>query len=940
MCKLASALGVAAALCACGGGKPPAPSAASADAAAGGEAALESSAPKRVAEEDRRDDASTAVVFDRVRGGLWTANGDVGTVSYVDVDAQKVVREIRVGQTASAVALSPDSRWLAAVDRAGAAVALVDADSGEVPRRISLGTHPRAAVWDAWDPRWLYVSLEDDAAVAVVDRTLGVLDHTVPVGRLPAGLAVSRRRHELAVLHRVDARITIVSLAGSPAPAAPGTIAAEVPLADQPALADDTQPNGKPFAFETLAWATDGDVAWLPHELLANHHPFDFRRNLFPSVSVVDLATRAEVQTDPSDPIGAIAGRKLLFDAIDLPDAVGNTTIFSQPCAAAVHPNGFVAYVLACGSEDLLTFDVTSGRAIDAVQALPGDHPTGLALDDTGRRAFVTADQSHSLVTLDLASGSPLGHARVIAGPVPLVANDPVDPELRAGLKLFFGANSAKNPLPATGNNWMSCAGCHLDGFVGTNVRLFEALSPLDPRQDAQIGHVGLADFFATVPAFADPSFRPHDVLVALLDQGGLAPDRTGARRDRQVDPSHPTRDAAVMATRLARVVARDLPAAPSWLLSPGDPPDPTYDADWCGQCHAPEYQAWQKSAHAHSAKDAMVRYGAGVERASTGAEYARSCAGCHDPVSLRLGDASLAAGRGITCRSCHDVDRLLRAGGNADLEAAAYDWTQLHLKRADSQLATLRTPEFCGGCHQQFLAGSGITTIDTLAEWQKSPFASPPGARSAPGAATCVDCHMPDDGSGARDHGAAGGNVYVAEQFGEDDFASVVGDRLRTAIRLQARWHGAAVTVTVMNVGAGHAFPTGVTDIREPWIEIQVLDATGQAVARYGGPDASGLIPAGAARFGMDIAAADGTTLYRHELTDTTRIPFARVVPAQASVDVEIPVPAPLPPSHAEVDAVLYYRNVRTPYYRAATGDPTGHAPDVEVARAVVSGP
>jgi hypothetical protein len=32
--------------------------------------------------------------------------------------------------------------------------------------------------------------------------------------------------------------------------------------------------------------------------------------------------------------------------------------------------------------------------------------------------------------------------------------------------------------------------------------------------------------------------------------------------------------------------------------------------------------------------------------------------------------------------------------------------------------------------------------------------------------------------------------------------------------------------------------------------------------------------------------------------------------------------------------DAVLYYRNVRTPYYRAASGDSAGNAPDVEVAR------
>jgi DNA-binding beta-propeller fold protein YncE len=944
---VAAAVGAAVALGgACGSTPSGAPATAGGDAGPDGHAGagagaeggdpLEPAPPAPLGDAARRDDASTTVAFDRLRGGVWTANGDVGTVTYADVDRQKAVREIAVGQNVTSVALSPDLKWIAAVDRSAGAVALVDADTGAVRRSITVGTHPRSAVWDARDPRWLYVSLEDEGAIAVVDRTLGVLHHTVAVGRLPAGLAVSRQRRELAVLHRIDARVSLLPIDGVYAPADQGAPAVEVPLAYQPPQSDATVPNGAPFAFESLAWAADGNVAWVPHELLANHHPFEFHRTLFPAVSVVDLSARTEVATDPNAPAGVIAGRKLLFDAINILDPVGNTTIVSQPCAAAMHPNGLVAYVVACASEDLLTFDVTSGMATDLLRNLPGDHPSGIALDDTGQRAFVLSDQSHTLVTVDLAGGSPVGHTAVVAGPLALVANDPVDPEMRAGYKLFFGANSTKNPLATTGNDWMSCGGCHLDGFVSTNQVFFDALSPLDPRQDAQIGHVGLRDLFSTVPTPSGPSFDPHDVLVALLDQGGLAPDRSGTSRVGQIDPSHPTDDARLMATRLAEVIKRDLPLGPSWLLAPGDPPDPTYDADWCGKCHQPEYDAWKKSAHAHAAKDAMVTYGVKVEQTARGAQYSRTCAGCHDPVSARLGDTSFAVGRGITCRGCHDVDRLLRAGGNADLETATYDWTQTHLKRADAQLAYLRTPDFCAGCHQQFVPGSGIVAINTLAEWQASPFGA--GATHAAGSTrrSCVDCHMPDDGSGIHDHSAPGGNVYVATQFGEADFANEVGNQLRGAIQLQAAFTGDGVHVTVLNVGAGHAFPTGVTDIREPWIELQAIDAMGHVLGRYGGVDPSGLLPAESARFGMDIASADGTLLYHHELTDMTRIPFARFVPSLGSVDVVIPVPA-LPGAFTELDAVLYYRNVRTPYYRAASGDATGHAPDVEVARAMV---
>jgi hypothetical protein len=201
---------------------------------------------------------------------------------------------------------------------------------------------------------------------------------------------------------------------------------------------------------------------------------------------------------------------------------------------------------------------------------------------------------------------------------------------------------------------------------------------------------------------------------------------------------------------------------------------------------------------------------------------------------------------------------------------------------------------------------------------------------------ATCVDCHMPDNGSGTHDHSAPGGNVYIAQTFNESAFATTVGKKLSSAIELHASAAADGVHVMVMNVGAGHSFPTGVTDIREPWVEVQALDSNKNLLATYGGPDSTGLIPLSAARLGMDIAASDGTLLYSHQLTSATRIPFERVVPPQTSMELVVPVPVDLPPSATELDVVLYYRNVRTQYYQAATGG-TGHAPDVEVVRVAV---
>ena len=69
-------------------------------------------------------------------------------------------------------------------------------------------------------------------------------------------------------------------------------------------------------------------------------------------------------------------------------------------------------------------------------------------------------------------------------------------------------------------------------------------------------------------------------------------------------------------------------------------------------------------------------------------------------------------------------------------------------------------------------------------------------------------------------------------------------------------------------------------------------MDGQGNILAHYGGPAADGTIPLDAARFGMDIARPDGTLLYFHELSASTRIPFQRVVPPLGAVDVYLAAP------------------------------------------------
>jgi hypothetical protein len=328
-----------------------------------------------------------------------------------------------------------------------------------------------------------------------------------------------------------------------------------------------------------------------------------------------------------------------------------------------------------------------------------------------------------------------------------------------------------------------------------------------------------------------------------------------------------------------------------------------------------------------------IVGVGAGAS-AGAGVHYTQLCAGCHDPVTARTGDLTLPQPRrGVTCLGCHDVTREIRAGGNGDLQATRHDWTQSHAASAKASLETLKQPEFCGGCHTQFVPGSGLVAIGTLPEYRASPYS--PSTR-------CVDCHMPQMGtSGVFDHRFPGGNVYLSNTFDAGDLTTAQLQNLTHVVSLGARRVDGGVLVTIANGGAAHGFPTGVTDIREPWVEVQAFDGGGHMVGEYGGPGgrpgSTDLLPPNAARLGTDIAQADGTILLRHELSLATRVPFDVRVPSGESQTLFVPVAAPLPPGTARLDAVLYYRNVRTTYFRDATGQSNGAAPTSEMARVTV---
>jgi hypothetical protein len=292
--------------------------------------------------------------------------------------------------------------------------------------------------------------------------------------------------------------------------------------------------------------------------------------------------------------------------------------------------------------------------------------------------------------------------------------------------------------------------------------------------------------------------------------------------------------------------------------------------------------------------------------------------------VGARTGDYSFQSKRGVTCIGCHDVELSLQVGGNAGLEATPHDWSTDHKAWGLASLVKLRDPTFCGGCHEQFVPGTGLSVISTSDEYNAGPYA---------GQTLCVDCHMPKT-QGVADHRAAGGNLYLGQMYGDPTLVKEQTAHVQAVLDVDAQQVAGGVLVTLRNTGAGHDFPTGVTDIKQAWVQIEAKDASGAVVGTYGGLE-GGVLPQSAARLGIDFAQTDGTVLLRHELTQATRVPFdVRIPPGEAQA---LFVPVPAQPAGTALDAVVVFGVVRATYYRFAVGDPNATAPTFEMARTAV---
>ena len=154
------------------------------------------------------------------------------------------------------------------------------------------------------------------------------------------------------------------------------------------------------------------------------------------------------------------------------------------------------------------------------------------------------------------------------------------------------------------------------------------------------------------------------------------------------------------------------------------------------------------------------------------------------------------------------------------------------------------------------------------------------------------------------------------------------------TAPPLPLIWQEAAIQVTVNNVGAGHYLPTGLSEVREMWLEVKVKDALGRVLLHSGKVDVRGDLHPETRTFSIKLADKDGNHTVNvakadHVLSDNR-------IPPKGSRTEQYSFLVPLTGILGyTIEADLKYRSASQSLIDDLFGDETFELPIIEMASA-----
>lgn len=354
--------------------------------------------------------------------------------------------------------------------------------------------------------------------------------------------------------------------------------------------------------------------------------------------------------------------------------------------------------------------------------------------------------------------------------------------------------------------------------------------------------------------------------------------------------------------------------------VEPAGVPTTAFEPSDACYCHFTLSTEWAKSMHSKSLSDPVYIAKLAAGDKATGGKLSPFCKKCHGPGGTMTGEiaqgGALSAGtaEGINCSFCHQVSglkpgligntsQLVEPGGAGGVRRAQLKDPKAPHKAQYSELHT--KAEFCGACHNVMHPVNGMHLESTYNEWVKSPYAEK--------GIVCQDCHMskrpgvrgPSSGQAAtgapkRDNiyhmTFVGGNVAQSDPIAATELLKSAAEIKLTVPEIVAPGQTASATVTITNKGAGHYLPTGLTEVREMWLDVSAADASGETTTF------------GTHVFGTILQDAKGN--FPVELWDATKIKSDDRIPPQGSVTYSYAFTMPAGVKANSVQAALRYKS------------------------------
>ena len=263
-----------------------------------------------------------------------------------------------------------------------------------------------------------------------------------------------------------------------------------------------------------------------------------------------------------------------------------------------------------------------------------------------------------------------------------------------------------------------------------------------------------------------------------------------------------------------------------------------------CGACHSEIYQEWQQCLMSQSFThewDQVEYFKLALPHALKLEKVSGvkgGCIACHGPLAFLSGDipprpaeAGTRANEGVSCEICHNIT------GSTEKEPFNFSFIIEPDKvkqgpRADAKSPShgvkysefTRSPELCATCHDE-QSPYGAWVKETYREWKAGPYANK-GTR-------CQDCHMYHSPGKAAFGGKKRADL-AHHSFHGSHFPSKLAGAVDLALYTKKTDISPGSTLKLraelFNGKAGHHIPSGSTEERMLWLEVQAIDAGGKS--------------------------------------------------------------------------------------------------------------